>query len=111
MNHLMFTTQVRINVNTSDIEVYNTFVNDQADFSELTDDATWFAIPSTTSVDARENAFVEVPVYRIDVILLASDFADMWDGSLAERSRELPNQETQSDVCTQRKTDGPVRRS
>ncbi len=43
---------------------------------------TYRAIVSTSSVDARDNALVTAPVYRLDGELVASGFDDMWDGSI-----------------------------
>ena len=42
----------------------------------------WFAMVSTTTVSARDNAFVQAPVFRLDGERVADDFADIWDGTI-----------------------------
>lgn len=44
--------------------------------------ATWFAIASTADVNARDNAVVLGPVYRVDGVKVADDLDDMWDGQI-----------------------------
>jgi len=66
----------------SDIAVYNEFVNTQASYSSDLDGIAWYAIGSTATVDARDNAKVVAPVYRLDGTRVADGFSDMWDGQL-----------------------------
>ena len=44
---------------------------------------TWYAIASDTNVNARDNAVVSAPVYRLDGELIATGYSDIWDGSIA----------------------------
>ncbi len=44
---------------------------------------TWKVIGSTATVDARDHAVVSGPVYTMQGLPLASNYADMWDGSVA----------------------------
>jgi len=87
--HLLFVTSTGgRNADSPDIGVYNQFVNTVA---EGTGSAiagygvTWFVISSTPTVDARDNALISGPVYGLDGNMLATGYADMWDGSIAAR--------------------------
>jgi len=67
------------------IAAYNSYVNTIADTSAIAEipDLTWYAIASTASADARDNALVEGPVYRLgDGVQVATGYADMWDGEI-----------------------------
>lgn len=88
---LAFVTSNTRDATSSDIADYNTFVtnaaNTQAALSAL--GATWAAIVSTSSVDARDNtgtnpAATGVPIYLLDnsSTKIADNNADLWDGSL-----------------------------
>ena len=73
----------------SDIADYNSFVQSAADaVPELASlGATWKAIGSTASVDARDNtgtnpAAVGVPIFLLNDTKLVDDNADLWDGSI-----------------------------
>ena len=49
--------------------------------------ATWTAIASTATVDARDNTGTNpsskgVPIYRLDDTLIAIDNSDLWDGDI-----------------------------
>jgi hypothetical protein len=66
----------------SDINDYNAFVQAQANLNPDLAGITFKAIGSTLTVDARDNALVSAPVYRLDGVNVATGFADMWDGSL-----------------------------
>jgi hypothetical protein len=46
-------------------------------------DVTWKVIGSTATVDARDHALVSGPVYTCLGIALATGYADMWDGEVA----------------------------
>lgn len=89
--HLAFVTSTIRDALSSDIDDYNAFVNAAADAVGIgPNDFTsspigainWYAIASTATVHARDNAMVSAPVYRLDDTLVATDFADMWDGAL-----------------------------
>jgi hypothetical protein len=80
--HLVFVTSGGRDATSSDIAVYNSFVNDEADLVPELVGFTWFAIGSTETVDARDNALVSAPVYRLDGTKVADDFLDMWNGSI-----------------------------
>ena len=88
---LVFVTSGFINAISDDISVYNDFVNAQAKLNpSLTGTdlgVTWTAIASTPSTDARDNALVEAPVYQFESLQVASGFADLWDGEIAESVR------------------------
>lgn len=68
---------------------WNAHVNSVADGSSLADipGINWFAILSTTTTDAKDNAVVSAPVYLLDsptaiTTLIAADATDMWDGTI-----------------------------
>ena len=70
------------------IATFNAFVQSQAALNPSLTGAglgvDWFVIGSTLTVDARDNALVSAPVYLLDgSTIIANDFADMWDGSIA----------------------------
>ena len=84
--HLLFVSRDVRDAQSADIRDYNEFVNtvaDSAGIGPTTSGVQWFAVASTPVVDARDNAVVQAPVYNLQGELLASDFADMWDGALA----------------------------
>jgi hypothetical protein len=72
---------------TATISFWNSYVNTQADASTHVSHAafiasmTWYAIASTTVVDANTNAVVSGRVYNINKALVASSYADMWDST------------------------------
>ncbi len=87
--HLVFVTDGGLDATSSFISDYNDFVNDEAGLNpSLTGTDTgvqWFAIGSTPTTDARDNAVVgtNVPVFLLDGSTVVADgFADMWDGDL-----------------------------
>jgi len=83
--HLAFVTAGTRDGASTDISDYNTFVQSEAERSGATTEnygVSWFAIASTASVDARQNAFVAAPVYLLDGTRIADGFDDMWDSSL-----------------------------
>ncbi len=92
--HLVFPTSGRTRRDSGDgednfpISHWNTFVNDQAAASTVSAlqphlaAIEWRALVSTTEVNARDNAPVSAPVYRLDGELVATGFDDLWDGSL-----------------------------
>jgi len=87
--HLVFVTDGSRDALSSDIADYNLFVNGQAAMnSALTGTdmgVEWFAIASTETTQARDNAVVGagVPVYMLDgTTKVADGFGDKWDGTL-----------------------------
>ncbi len=92
---LVFATSNRTNRDSGDgednhpISHWNNFVSNAAANSTVTEiqptlaALNWRAIVSTTEVDARDNALVEAPVYRLDGLMVATGYDDMWDGSIA----------------------------
>jgi len=87
--HLAFVTQGVGTALSSDIEVYNQFVNDEAALNPAltgTDAGVeWFVIGSTGDVAARDNALVgaDVPIYLLDgVTKIADGFGDLWDTTI-----------------------------
>jgi hypothetical protein len=75
----------------SDINVYNTFVNNLANsVTELSAlSLSWTAIVSTSAVHARDNTNTNpgtstgAPIYLLDgVTMIADDNADLWDGGI-----------------------------
>jgi len=83
---LAFLTSGTIDARSTDIGVYNTFVDGFGDPLILSD---WRAIGSTSSVDARDNTgtnpvSVGVPIFHLDDRLLANNNADLWDGAIID---------------------------
>ncbi len=82
---IVFVTQGTSGATSADIADYNAFVQSQAEISgALTENwgVLWNAIASTPTVDAHTNATVTAPVYLLDSALVATDYADLWDGSI-----------------------------
>jgi hypothetical protein len=87
---LFFVTSTKTNAQSTDIADYNAFVtsvaNTQTELAAL--GTTWAAVGSTAAVDARDNtgtnptAETGVPIYLLSGALLASNNADLWDGTL-----------------------------
>jgi len=84
--HLVFVTEDGRDATSPDIADYNAFVQAQAEQNaDLTGTdlgISWWAIASTDGSIARQNALVDGPVYRLDGTLVATGFADIWDGRL-----------------------------
>ena len=79
--HYAFVTDGTTTATSTDIADYNTFVQNEAQRAgAYTKDwgIQWFAIGSTATVDARENAVVSAPVYMLDGTQIATGYADMW---------------------------------
>ncbi len=84
---LIFVTSTTRDATSSNIADYNAFVQSAANAAWLgggtiLDGVQWSAIGSTAFVDARDNALVTGPVFNLGDELVASDFADMWNGSI-----------------------------
>ena len=88
---LAFVTSTTINAVATQIGTYNNFVTEVAEsvpqLAAL--DTIWTAIASTATVFARDNTGTNpsdddgVPIYLLNDTRLASENADLWDGSLA----------------------------
>lgn len=88
---LVFVTRESRDSTSLNIADYNAFVTTQANaVPELAAlGATWTAIASTSTVDARDNTntnpntAVGVPIFNLNELLVANDNADLWDDTLA----------------------------
>ena len=80
--HLAFVTSETTQATETSIDYYNDFVNAAA-ANDGMGEVVWSCIGSTSVVDARDNALVSAPVYRLDGTPIAGGFADMWDGTLS----------------------------
>ncbi len=86
---LVFLTAAATTASSTNIADYNAFVQAQADASGLSAlGTTWTAIGSTATVDARDNtstnpASTGVAIYNLNDALVASNNADLWDGTIA----------------------------
>lgn len=114
--HLTFVTDGKTDASQSDIDVYNRFVQEQAALNpSLTGvdvGVSWFVIGSTATVDARDNAQVVAPVFRLDGSRVADSFDDMWDGDLQSPINVTQFLETSNtDVWTGSLDTGLARRS
>ncbi len=89
---LAFVTSGTTTVTSSDITTYDAFVQGAADaIPELNSlSATWKVIGTTPTVDAIDNTDTcitcgpgsTVPIYLLDASLLATNGADLWDGTI-----------------------------
>jgi len=83
---LVFVTSGTRDASSTLIADYNTFVNNQAaqnpSLTGTNMGVQYFAIGSTTTVNANVNAAVTAPVYNFNGDKVADSFADLWDGSL-----------------------------
>ena len=92
---LAFVTMPSYQALETDIEVYNGWMQDEADaagigMGGIYGDLEWNVIGSTAEVDARDNTGTNpnvsagVPIYLVDgTTLIANDNADLWDGVIA----------------------------
>ncbi len=84
--HLVFVTEGIRDAMSINIQDYNDFVQSEAARNSAitgTDIGVQYrAIASTATVDARDNALIRAPVYRIDGTMVATGFADMWDAQI-----------------------------
>ena len=67
----------------TDIGFYNSFVQAAADAAGIgtSEGVSWAAIASTAAVHANTNAVVAAKVFTMNGDLLATGFADFWDGT------------------------------
>jgi len=80
---LAFVTSVGTNATSSDINSYNSFVQAAADAAGIgtSEGVTWSAIASTSAINANSNAMVSTKVFNMGGELVATGYADFWDGS------------------------------
>ena len=87
---LVFLTSSKMTAQSTDIAVYNAFVDGVAKSTNSflkSIDTTWTAIASTSSVSAINNtntptSTTDIPIYLIDGNKVADNYADLWDGSI-----------------------------
>jgi len=82
---LLITTNGAHNGQSSEITVYNDWVAGQITNPTLTAlGATWKALVSTPTVDARDNqpTYSNIPIYNTAGERLAQDGGDLWDGKI-----------------------------
>jgi hypothetical protein len=87
---LMFVTSTTISATSSNISDYNTHTHSAATAVTALNAlaTTWNAVASTGAIDARDNTFSNYttdtgyPIYRLDGVRVANDYADLWDNSL-----------------------------
>ena len=85
----VFVTSGTRNATSTNIADYNTFVNNAASTGSSTSTipGAWTVIGSTATVNARDNTATTgtggVPIYRLDGALVANNYSDLWDGSIA----------------------------
>lgn len=92
---LVFVTSTSRDATSTEVEDYNDFVANVAlsapDLAAL--GTTWKAIVSTLNIAARDNTNTNplvstgVPIHRIDGELIATNNADLWDGTIANPVR------------------------
>ena len=111
---LIFVSSTRRNATSSDIEVYNTFVQDRAaaGHMEIQSYSSQFrVVGSTAAVDARDNTNTTgtgVPIYWLNGNKVADNYADFYDGSWDNEANpktsrgERHNRELQSDLYGKR---------
>ena len=92
---LVFVTSTTTTATSTDINTYNTFVNNLAITAGLDTIAgtvegstTWTAIGSTDSVNARDNtsttgAGTGIGIYLLNDTAIATSYTDLWDGTIA----------------------------
>ena len=83
---LIFVTDRSVQPISNSASYYNEVVNQDASLSPSMTGSNvgveYSAIVSVPGTDARDNAMVTSPVYRMDGTLVASGATDMWDGNL-----------------------------
>jgi hypothetical protein len=97
--HLAFATSTTTAVSSTDINFYNSFVTGVANsVTELNAlGTTWNVVGSTETVSARDNTGTNptvstgFPIYRLDDLRIANDYADLWDGTILASMRPQEN--------------------
>lgn len=87
--HVVFFSEDTTEATSTDIDDYNAFAQDQGDL-DIPGSQTkswgvnWFAIASTSTVNAKDNIPVtDAPIYLLTDVRVADNAADLWDGSIA----------------------------
>jgi len=82
--HLAFVSSTVRDAYSADITDYDAHVQAAADAAGIgvTEGVSWYAIGSTSFVDARDHAAVSAPVHRLDGVKIADGYADLWDGTI-----------------------------
>lgn len=87
--HVIFVTSTTTDATSSDINTYDAFVQSAADAAGIgtTIGVGWLALGSTTTIDAYDHlsplfSNLSAPIYNQNGELVASGYADMWDGAL-----------------------------
>lgn len=82
--HLAFVSTTTRDAYSAEITDYDAHVQAAADAAGIgvTEGVSWYAIGSTSSVDARDHAVVSAPVYRVDGVKIADGYDDLWDGTI-----------------------------
>jgi hypothetical protein len=106
---LVFITRDLTTALSADITSYDDFVTTQAESStDLFNLGTsWRVIGSTASIAARDHTGTNtanlpigdsgVPIYRLDGLIIANDYDDLWDGSIQNPLRITQDGATQSE--------------
>ena len=86
---LVFVTMGMHDASSTEIDVYNSFVTTEANGSvDLASLSTgWRVLGSTPDVDAVDNTntgagIAGIPIYDLNGVMVANDYADLWDGTL-----------------------------
>jgi hypothetical protein len=77
---LVFVTSTETAATSGDIADYDAFVQAAAAAAGMSS-ITWRVIGSTLGVDANAHALVSAPVYNMNGELVATGYADFWDGT------------------------------
>ena len=93
---LIFLSSIKRNAESSDIETYNTFVQNQAaaGHANIQDHASRFRVVGCTqAVDARDNTGTNtngpgVPIYWVGGNKVADDYTDLYDGSWDDEAND-----------------------
>jgi hypothetical protein len=80
---LVFVTSGTTVATSGDINYYNAFVQAAADAAGIgvSEGIIWSIIASTASIDANANALVNTKVFNLGDELVATGYADFWDGT------------------------------
>jgi hypothetical protein len=85
----VFVTSGTRDATATSLRSYSNFVNDAARAGSQTSGitGTWDVIGSTATINARNSTDTTgtggVPIYRVDGVLVANNYGDLWDGTIA----------------------------
>ena len=84
---IVFLTSTTTQATSTDIGIYNAFVNAAADLNSELDAISWTAMGSTADDNVRDNtgttgAGTGIGIYLLNDTKIADDYADLWDGSI-----------------------------